>query len=268
MSAYLQFFILLPLVAFALSLLIPRNKEKIISFVAVGSTALHLTGGIALIIYWLIIGSPVLDIKHIVLYHTDDFEFFIDFYFDAASAVYLFTGSSVLLLVSIFSKYYLHRDEGFKRFFSTLLLFFLGYNFVIFSGNFETLFIGWEILGFCSFLLIAFYRDRYLPVKNALKVISVYRLGDVCLMLAMWMCHHLFHQNITFLQLTNGEFISGLYAGHENMFLFIAIMIVIAPQQNPRCCRSLPGCHVPWKVLPLPAPFSTVPFPCTWVLFY
>ena len=122
----------------------------------------------------------------------------------------------------------MHRDGGFKRFFCTLLLFFLGYNLVVFGGNFETLFIGWEILGFCSFLLISFYRDRYLPVKNALKVISVYRLGDVCLMLAMWLAHHLFHQNITFNQLNDPGFLNGYLVSQEGLFIFISVMVLIA----------------------------------------
>jgi NADH:ubiquinone oxidoreductase subunit 5 (subunit L)/multisubunit Na+/H+ antiporter MnhA subunit len=56
---------------------------------------------------------------------------------------------------------------------------------IIFAGNLETMFIGWEVLGISSFLLIAFYRDRFLPVKNALKVFSVYRIGDVGIILAM-----------------------------------------------------------------------------------
>ncbi len=99
---------------------------------------------------------------------------------------------------------------------------------MVFSGNFETLFIGWEILGFCSFLLIAFYRDRYLPVKNGLKVISIYRLGDVCLMLALWMCHHIFHLNVTFLQLTDTAFVEGYHPQHTSLFIFAATMIVIA----------------------------------------
>src|SRR5688572_17203053 len=155
MSQVLQLFVLIPLVAFLLSMLLPRKKEKIISWLVTGATGIHLAGCFAFIVYWLVNGYPVLDIKHIVFYKTTAFEFFIDFYFDKTTAVYAFVGSSIILLVSIFSRYYLHRDEGFKRFFNTLLLFFLGYNLVIFSGNFETLFIGWEILGFCSFLLIA-----------------------------------------------------------------------------------------------------------------
>ena len=198
MAQLLQLFIWLPLIGFFASLLVPRKKERPISGIAIATVGLHLLGILIFIGLWIADGLQILDIKHIVLYKTSSFEFFIDFYFDITTAVYAFTGSTITLLVAIFSRFYIHREAGFKRYFATLLLFFLGYNLVIFSGNFETLFIGWEILGICSFLLIAFYRDRYLPVKNALKVISVYRLGDVCLMLAMWMCHHLFHENITF----------------------------------------------------------------------
>jgi NADH-quinone oxidoreductase subunit L len=225
MSQILQLFILLPLLGFLLSLLVPRKKEKIISGIAIATTAICLAGIITFGVYWILHGRGVLDIKHIVLYKTTAFEFFIDFYFDKITAVFALTGSGILLLVAIFSRYYLHRDEGFKRFFSTLLLFLLGFNLVIFSGNFETLFIGWEILGLCSFLLIAFYRDRYLPVKNALKVISVYRLGDVCLMLAMWMCHHVFHENITFVKLNNAAFVENHMLQYPALFIFISIMI-------------------------------------------
>jgi NADH-quinone oxidoreductase subunit L len=228
MSQLLQLFTLLPLFAFLVSMTLPKRKEKLISSIAITTTGIHFAASLVFIVYWMLNGRLVLDIKHLILYKTASFEFVINFYFDKTTAVYVLIGGIIVLLVSIFSRYYLHRDEGFKRFFSTLLLFFLGYNLVIFSGNFETLFIGWEILGFCSFLLIAFYRDRYLPVKNALKVISIYRLGDVCLMLTMWMCHHLFHANITFQQIADPAFISAHLPQHTSVLVFIAIMIVVS----------------------------------------
>ncbi|MES2646801.1 MAG: proton-conducting transporter membrane subunit [Bacteroidota bacterium] len=228
MSQVPQLFVLLPLLAFVISMLVPRRNEKLISGIAIITATIHTAGIVLFILYWLLAGYPILDARHVTLYTSPEFEFFIDFYFDRITAVYTVVGSVITMLVAHFSRYYLHRDHGYKRFFNTLLLFFLGFNLVVFSGNFETLFIGWEILGFCSFLLIAFYRDRYLPVKNALKVISVYRLGDVCLMLAMWMCHHLFHVNITFLQLTDNAFIADHLALYPAYFIFIAIMIVVA----------------------------------------
>jgi NADH:ubiquinone oxidoreductase subunit 5 (subunit L)/multisubunit Na+/H+ antiporter MnhA subunit len=228
MSQTLQLFIWLPLIGFFVNLLIPRKKESILAGVALASAGTHLTGCVIFTGFWISSGSPVMDIKHIVLFESGNIEIFIDFYFDRVTAVFAVVGSLVAFLVTIFSRYYMHREQGFKRFFVTILLFLTGYNLVIFSGNFETLFVGWEILGICSFLLIAFYRDRYLPVKNGLKVISVYRLADVCLILAMWMCHHLFHENITFLKLNSTGLANTLSGSSQSIGIFISLMILLA----------------------------------------
>jgi NADH:ubiquinone oxidoreductase subunit 5 (subunit L)/multisubunit Na+/H+ antiporter MnhA subunit len=131
-------------------------------------------------------------------------------------------------MVTVYSRYYLHREVGYKRFFNTILFFYIGYNIVIFSGNLETLFIGWEILGISSFLLIAFYRDRYLPVKNAVKVFSIYRIADVGLILAMWATHHLFHENTTFAQLQNYEMVHEHLQSHTWIGVFISLMFLIS----------------------------------------
>ena len=228
MQQLLQLFILMPLTAFLASLLVPRKKESVISGISIFTTGVHLAGIITLTVYWLMNGHPALNIKHIVFFKSEDIEIFIDFYFDKITAVFAIMGSILLFLVTIFSRYYMHRDPGFKRFFSTLIFFFSGYNLVVFSGNFETLFIGWEILGICSFLLIAFYRDRYLPVRNSLKVISIYRLGDVCLILAMWMSHHLWHENITFLKMNDLKLVAEHLQEHYWYGVFLTLMILIA----------------------------------------
>ncbi|HNV29273.1 MAG TPA: proton-conducting transporter membrane subunit [Cyclobacteriaceae bacterium] len=228
MSNILQFFILLPLAGYAISLIIPRQKEDIISWNAFSTVGVHLLGTQVFVIYWLLNGHPTLDYKEMVLFRTTNYEFFVDFYFDKVTLVYAMVGSFLTFLVTIYSRYYMHRESGYKRFFNTILFFYLGYNIVIFSGNMETLFIGWEILGISSFLLIAFYRDRYLPVKNAVKVFSIYRIGDVGLILAMWMAHHLFHENITFLRLNNYELVHGHLQTHSWIGIFISLMILLS----------------------------------------
>ena len=97
----------------------------------------------------------------------------------------------------------MYRDKGFKRFFNNILFFYVGIILIIFAGNFETIFIGWEIIGLSSFLLISFYRDRYLPVKNAIKVLSFFRLADFLLLISIWICHHLFKKSITFNEMSD-----------------------------------------------------------------
>jgi len=98
---------------------------------------------------------------------------------------------------------------------------------VSFSGNFETILVGWEILGITSFLLIGFYRDRFLPVKNALKVISIYRLGDICLLLGIWLCHHLWHENVNFYQLANSAELKAEIYDHVSLAFIISILFII-----------------------------------------
>ncbi len=228
MSELLQLFIWIPFVGLLVGFFVPSKNERIISGIAIANLSVYLLGLVAFLVYWTLNDFPVLDRKHIVLFETDNMAFFIDYYFDKLTAVFSVVGAFVALLVNIFSRYYIHRDEGFKRFFSTIMLFFLGYNIMVFSGNFETFFVGWEILGICSFLLIAFYRDRYLPVKNSLKVISIYRVGDICLMLAMWMSHHLWHQNITFLKLNDANLVTEHLQANGGYPVFIAAMFLIA----------------------------------------
>ncbi|MEP7322184.1 MAG: proton-conducting transporter membrane subunit [Saprospiraceae bacterium] len=226
MELLLSYFLVLPLISLLISFFLPAKRESHISGIVIGSIALHLVAGLVFVLYWLLHGYPLLNSKLFTLYSTGSFEFFIDFHFDRATAVFSIVGSMIALFVSIFSRTYMHREEGFKRYFVTILLFFFGYQMVIFSGNFETLFIGWEVLGICSFLLIAFYRDRYLPAKNSLKVISIYRLGDICLMLVMWLIHHIFHKNITFSQLIlPSELIT---YDHQLLTICVSILIMIA----------------------------------------
>lgn len=228
MTLFLNFFILIPVAGFIISLLIPDKQETWISRTAFLTAGLHLAAAFGFIIYWLINGYEVLNLKDISLFQTDGYEFFIDFMFDKITATYLFVGSMLTFLVTLYSRYYLHRETGYKRFFNTILFFYIGYNIVIFSGNLETLFVGWEILGVSSFLLIAFYRDRYLPVKNAVKVFSIYRVGDIGLILAMWLSHHLFHENITFLKLSNYNLVHEHLQSHTLIGVVLSFMILIA----------------------------------------
>ncbi|WP_239649614.1 proton-conducting transporter transmembrane domain-containing protein [Methylocucumis oryzae] len=100
-----------------------------------------------------------------------------------------------------YCRHYLHREYGYKRFFITIFGFALGLNIVVLSGSIDMLFAGWEIIGVSSFLLIAFYRHRVQPVRNALRAYTVYRFCDIGLLLGAWMSHLLFHESDHFSQL-------------------------------------------------------------------
>ena len=228
LSRSILLFVAIPLAAFGMSLLWKNKDEKPIAAIVLMSKGLYLATALTFALLWMVDGAIARHYHVIDLYRTSDFVFAFDLYYDGITAVFSIVGAILFFLVSTFSKYYMHRDEGYKRFFNTILLFALGYNMIIFSGNFETMFIGWEIIGLSSFLLIAFYRNRYLPVKNAFKVLSNYRISDVALMMAMWMLHHLTHRNIRFdefADLASGNISkSGMVAFIAGMFLLAAIV--------------------------------------------
>jgi NADH-quinone oxidoreductase subunit L len=252
----LQFFILLPLLGYIISLLIPGKKENTISWITYFTVGIHLVAASTFTFIWLLSNHhhPI-NLKDIDVYNTDGYDFFIDFYFDKITATYLLVGAVLTFLVTVYSRYYMHRESGYKRFFNTILFFYLGYNISIFAGNLETLFIGWEILGISSFLLIAFYRERYLPVKNAVKVFSIYRIGDIGLILSMWMSHHLWHENITFAKLNNFELVHEHIQSHSIMGVLISLTILITAAAK---SAQLPFCSWMPRAMEGPTPSSAI----------
>ncbi len=227
MERFIPLFVLLPLFGFVISALLPHKKERVLSGFVFFNIGLQLLGLLVFIPNWILQDHQFLTTPDVLVYSNSDYAFYLSFTFDKVTAIYSVTGAFLAFLVSTYSRVYLHREKGYKRFFVSLLFFFLGYNMAVFSGNFETLFIGWEILGISSFLLIAFYRNRYLPVKNALKVFTIYRIGDVGLLLAMWMSHHLFHHNIRFSELANDVLVVTHLQNQSLTGIFISAAILI-----------------------------------------
>jgi NADH-quinone oxidoreductase subunit L len=223
LSQLISLFVLVPIIAFIGTILVPRKWERTIFSITVAVITIELVGFLALSGRWLMDGaSPVL-VTIGTLFSSQQYTFALDFYFDRLSAVFLGMAIIMTLLISIFSKYYMHREQGFKRFYATVSLFFTGLTLIILAGNFEVLFLGWEFIGMSSILLIAFYRDRVLPAKNALKVFSVYRIGDAFLLVAIWYAHHLFAGN------TNFSDMSELVARHgSDLAILGSLLLVVA----------------------------------------
>jgi NADH-quinone oxidoreductase subunit L len=222
----LALLLILPLIALVLVFFADNKQEKFISLTAISTTFINLLIVIGTGLFWANNGFKDLLCSGPNLYKTANAHFSIGLFFDGISFVYLFVASLLTLLVAVFSRFYMHREKGYKRFFSNLLFFFLGLNVILLSDNLETLFIGWEIIGVTSFFLIAFYRDRYLPVKNALKVISLYRVADAAMLLGIWMCHHYFHESISFDRLE--MFVAEHVSSHDYLWAYIPFVFLIA----------------------------------------
>lgn len=92
--------------------------------------------------------------------------------------------------IGIFSRRYLHREAGYHRFYLLLALFIFSVQLTVLSGSLDGVFIGWELVGLCSALLIAYFHRRPKPVEHALRALFVYRICDVGLLSAVVWVHH------------------------------------------------------------------------------
>jgi NADH-quinone oxidoreductase subunit L len=203
LNQYIILFILIPILGLISSSFFDNKRENNIYTITITVLIIQLLCIFTFIIFWILGDVPVLFYKGYEVYKSEDFILAINFYFDKITAFYAIIASVITLIICKFSRTYMHRDKGFKRFFNNILFFYVGIILIIFAGNFETIFIGWEIIGLSSFLLISFYRDRYLPVKNAIKVLSFFRLADFLLLTSIWICHHLFKRSITFNEMSD-----------------------------------------------------------------
>jgi len=255
MISFILFLVLLPAAGFLINLVIPGKNEKLISGITCTTVCVHMLAATLFIVYWLMHGHPVLNQKDIVLFRSPDYELFIDFYFDKITAVYLFTGSFLTFIAAHYSRQYLHREKGYKRFFIMILFFCLGYNTVILSGNLETLFAGWEMLGISSFLLIAFYREKYLPLKNMLGIFFFYRISDAGLILAIWASHHVWHENLTFLNSGNHAVLHEHIQSHNLTGIFISLLLLITASAK---SAQLPFSSWLPRAMEGPAPSSAI----------
>jgi NADH:ubiquinone oxidoreductase subunit 5 (subunit L)/multisubunit Na+/H+ antiporter MnhA subunit len=114
LSSVIQLFVLIPLAGFIISLFPVERAERLLSRTAILTSVLNLLGLICFTPVWIFKKHPVLSLKELTLFSDNQYEFSICFYFDKISALYLLVGALLTFLITIYSQYYLHREEGYK----------------------------------------------------------------------------------------------------------------------------------------------------------
>jgi NAD(P)H-quinone oxidoreductase subunit 5 len=122
---------------------------------------------------------------------TPTFHLKFGFILDLLSLAYAMLTLVLCATIGAFATRYLHRERGYNRFFVLFAIFLLGMVVAAMSDTVETLFVGWEMVGLSSVLLIAFFQERPAPPRNGLRVWIVYRVCDAALMLAAVLFHEL-----------------------------------------------------------------------------
>ncbi len=166
MYRYVGLIVLFPLLGFiCIGLLGSRLKsEKLIG--AIGSAAVALPFIAALLIFSEMLSLPAGDRLHIVnqfeWISAGSFSASVAFQVDQLSILMTLIVTGVGSLIHIYSIGYMHGDKGFWRFFAYLNLFIFAMLILVLADNFLLMFVGWEGVGLCSYLLIGFWYKRTL----------------------------------------------------------------------------------------------------------
>ncbi len=120
--------------------------------------------------------------------HSGSAEFKADagFLLDPLSSIWLLFVTGVGMLIHIYSIGYMAHEGGYYRFFGYLNLFMFSMLMLILGNNYALMFVGWEGVGLCSYLLIGFYFQRKSASDAANKAFIVNRIGDAGFLLGMF----------------------------------------------------------------------------------
>ena len=130
-----------------------------------------------------------IDLGDWVAIPDEHFHFHLKLIFDRLSVPLVILSFALCGVVSAFTTRYLHRDTGFHRFFLCYAIFLLGMVVSTVAGPIEVLFFSWELVGLSSALLVAYFHERSSPVRNGLRVWSVYRISDAAFLVAAVLLH-------------------------------------------------------------------------------
>lgn len=118
----------------------------------------------------------------------------VGFHLDALSGVMICVVSCVGLLIHIFAAQYMREDENYSRFMAYMNLFISAMLVLVLADNLVLLYLGWEGVGLCSFLLIGFWYQEPNNVAAAKKAFIVTRVGDTALAIGLFMLFAEFQQ--------------------------------------------------------------------------
>lgn len=148
-------------------------------------------------------------------------------YIDPISAMMLFIVTLVALMVQIYSIGYMRGDAGFGRFFAYLSLFASAMLGLVIAVNFVQLFVFWELVGLCSYLLIGYYFHKVSAREAAKKAFITTRIGDFGLLVGILLLQILFG-TLDFQQVASNV---PLYVAEHgtNLLTIAALLLFLGP---------------------------------------
>ena len=191
--SFLYLTVLFPLIGFVL-LAAGRNKlpENVAAIIGVG--AVSLSALVALIAGLDFVNNgKVTYVQHLwTWFNVGNLSPGISLHLDGLSLLMMGMVTGVGFLIHIFASWYMRGEEDFARFFSYFNLFVASMLLLVLGDNLALLFLGWEGVGLCSYLLIGYYYQNPANGFAAIKAFTVTRVGDVFLLIALFLIYQQF----------------------------------------------------------------------------
>ena len=169
------------------------------------------------------------------------------FLLDPLSMIMLLVITGVGFLIHVYSTAYMEGEAGLYRYFSYLNLFVFMMSLLVMAGNYLLLFVGWEGVGLCSYLLIGYYIERKSAGDAAKKAFVVNRVGDACFLLGVFLIFKTFG-TLEFGSLF--ETVSRTHPQPESGFTVLAaitLLLFLGATGKSAQIRSRSGCRTPWR---------------------
>ncbi len=173
---------LFPLIGFLINGLLGKKIKNETVIGTIGSVAVFASFVTALITFMNLIGLPAgersVNVKIFSWISAGNFNADIAFLIDPLSCLMLLVVTGISTVIHIYSIGYMHGEEGFYRFFSYLNLFVFSMLLLVSANNLLLMFVGWEGVGLCSYLLIGYYFHKKSASDAGKKAFVMNRVGD------------------------------------------------------------------------------------------
>ena len=176
----------LPALGFVLVLVAQRWLAARAAYLGVGAATAAFLLSVA--VAWQVIAAPATYLRPLPRWiEVGSLSVGFDLLIDQLTVVMLLVVTGVGLLVHLYSVGYMLGDSRFARFFAYLNLFLASMLILVLGSNLLTLFLGWELVGLSSYLLIGFWFEKRAYATAAKKAFVTNRVGDVAFMVAMFL---------------------------------------------------------------------------------
>jgi NADH-quinone oxidoreductase subunit L len=190
MMDYVWLIPLFPLIGFLINGLVGKSLPKsVVGTIGAAAVGLSFLVTVAIFLEFLKLPEGVHAVEKVMYtwIASGPFKVSVAFLIDPLSLIMLLVVSGVSTLIHIYSIGYMHDDEGFYRYFAYLNLFVFAMLILVSANNFLLMFVGWEGVGLCSYLLIGFWYEKKSASDAGKKAFVVNRIGDFGFLLGVFL---------------------------------------------------------------------------------